>query len=201
MQRISSGLLVLLTFCAVGTSSSAAAGDLLGVYAGAGVGQSHVRSGANPIDTALGFSEHHTAWKVVAGIRPISLVGAEFEYIDFGKTSASAQVAGNQLSADVHPKAVAVFGLLYMPIPLPVLDVYGKVGLARLQSTINAVGSCGNPCLVAPQYNSNNSNNRFAYGAGVQAKLLGLGVRVEYERINANAGDPDLFSLGVNWHF
>jgi hypothetical protein len=42
---------------------------------------------------------------------------------------------------------------------------------------------------------------RFAYGAGVQAKLSSFGVRLEYERISVSGGDPDLLSLGVTWTF
>lgn len=32
---------------------------------------------------------------------------------------------------------------------------------------------------------------RFAYGAGIQAKLAAIAIRLEYERISVSGGDPD----------
>jgi hypothetical protein len=41
----------------------------------------------------------------------------------------------------------------------------------------------------------------FAYGAGMQARLSKIGIRLEYERISAAAGNPDLLSVGLTWNF
>src|SRR5258708_39109670 len=81
---------------AVCSHNSASAADLLGFYAGAAVGQADIR--ANEVGFALppvgfngapfGVNKHATGWKVLAGIRPISLFGAELEYVDFGHQSA-----------------------------------------------------------------------------------------------------------------
>src|SRR2546429_51487 len=68
---------------------SASAADPLGFYMGAGVGHSQVRndvqfvgaSGA-PILGSLGLSEGATGWKAIVGIRPLSMIGAEVEYLD-----------------------------------------------------------------------------------------------------------------------
>jgi hypothetical protein len=129
----------------------ASAADLLGFYAGAAVGQSNVRAnqvafafppGAND-GTPLGFNEHATGWKVLTGIRPISLMGAELEYVDFGHPSAQMPF-GNLLGtqADAHPRAATLSGLLYAPLPLPVLDLYGKVGVSRLHTEVHANVVC-----------------------------------------------------------
>ena len=37
-----------------------------------------------------------------------------------------------------HPKATLLYGVGYLPLPLPFLDVYGKLGVARLQTDIPA---------------------------------------------------------------
>jgi len=203
MTRISKGLVVAVAMC---TASSAFAFDPLGIYFGGAIGESTIRSNESVYGNALDLSEHHTAWKLVAGMRPISPIGAEFEYIDFGHTSAaySASVLGSTagVAADAHPRAEALFAVFYLPIPLPLLDVYGKAGMARLQSDVNASFNCTGPlCTVVAPFSSSYSDNRFAYGAGVQTKFGGLALRAEYERISANLGDPDLFSLGVTWTF
>jgi hypothetical protein len=163
----------------------------LGPYVGAALGQAAVRSDeavfASPLHS---FDEHHSAWKVMAGIRPITLLGAEIEYLNFGHPS----VTSNAFTADVQQKATAVFGIVGLPIPLPVIDIYGKAGVARLQSMVNVQS-------VLSQFHHDHADTNFAYGAGVQVKLLALGVRAEYERISASGGQPDLLSLGVTLNF
>jgi hypothetical protein len=47
----------------------------------------------------------------------------------------------------------------------------------------------------------NDWSTNVAFGLGVQGKLGSLAIRAEYERIAANAGNPDLLSLGVTWTF
>ncbi len=203
MTRISKGLVVAVAMCAAG---SAFAFDPLGIYVGGAIGESNVKNNDSVYGNALDLGQHHTAWKLVAGMRPISPIGAEFEYIDFGHNTNgyTTSVLGSTASvaADSHPKAEALFGLFYLPIPLPLLDVYGKAGVARLQSNVDASFNCtGTLCTVVAPFHSSYEDTRFAYGAGVQTKWGGLALRAEYERISANLGDPDLFSLGVTWTF
>src|ERR1700722_12512958 len=87
MKRISGTLLATLVVGACAASTAALADNAAGFYLGAGVGYSTVRSD----DPAYGypgyFNDHETAWKVMAGVRPIPFVGAEAEYIDFGQPS------------------------------------------------------------------------------------------------------------------
>jgi opacity protein-like surface antigen len=193
----------------------ASATDPLGLYIGAAVGSAHIRSDEvafalpNGTDgTPLGFDQQHLGWKVLAGLRPISLVGAELEYIDFGHPS-SVQPFGNLLAyqTNVHPKATTLFGVIYLPLPLPLFGLYGKAGVARLQRNVSAQvvctvtsGDCP-PTRYFPPLALSESDIYFAYGAGAQVKLSTFAVRLEYERISANGGDPDLFSLGVTWTF
>jgi hypothetical protein len=117
--------------------------DLLGLYVGGAVGDAQVDANAPGITTG-DFKQNHSAFKIMAGVHPISPLGAELDYIDFGHPSGS---LGGQ-AADASMKGAAAFGLLYLPLPLPVVDVYAKAGLARLQSTLNGnqvlsgVGTC-----------------------------------------------------------
>ena len=192
---------------AFATSLSARADNLLGLYVGAGVGQSHVRDDLSTFSGVNGFVEHHTAWKALIGIRPIKLVGAELEYTDFGHPGVSnvaPPLPGLVYNADVSQKAASLFGLLYWPLPLPVIDLYAKAGVSDLRTTTNASVTCaaGVACVGGPiSYHQESTNARAAYGAGVQAKFLNAAVRAEYEQINAPSGSPNLYSLIATWTF
>ena len=100
-------LVLIVTTCLA--SATALAVDPLGLYVGAGVGESEIRR-----DGYYGpnFNEHHVAWKAIAGIRPISPVGVELEYMDFGNPNAGPNY--NFISANSDAKATALFGLGYL---------------------------------------------------------------------------------------
>jgi opacity protein-like surface antigen len=181
----------------------------LGFYLGAGVGQAHVRNSAEIVgDTGFDYSfdQTHAAWKAIAGIRPLAALGVEAEYFDFGNADGPA-VGGFGGLSRASSRAGALFGVGYLPIPLPFLDVFGKLGIARARTTATEIGPipfcpAGAPCASQPTplYLSQWST-ALAYGFGVQAKWGALAARAEYERIAVSAGNPDLFSLSVTWTF
>lgn len=176
----------------------AAAVDLLGLYVGGAVGQARVEAdGASFSPTS--FKENHGAYKLMAGIRPISLLGVEVAYMDFGDPSGSLDT----LPADVKMKGTAAFGVLYLPVP--VVDVYAKLGFARIQSTVTgqipiACPVTFGPC-TPPPFQVARTSTGITGGAGVQFKLGSVAVRGEYERFNAAGGNPGLVSLGLTWTF
>jgi opacity protein-like surface antigen len=214
MSKLSGAFLLA---AAVGTclaSTAARAENPLGFYLGAGIGESTVRSdhayGFNsyyPYDGYYNNPNHHFAWKAIAGIRPISIVGAELEYIDFGHLASDNNYYNYyNYGPDSHPRAIAAFGVGHIPLPLPFLDIYGKAGAARLHTIVN--GFDGQTCPPSVSYcypvvSSSQSrwDTRFAYGAGVQSTIWGLSVRAEYERISSPYGDPDMVSVGATWTF
>jgi hypothetical protein len=183
-----------------------AADDPLGLYVGGALGQSDVRVDESVFGGPPGFAAHRDGWKLLLGLRPISLLGAELDYIDFGhaRFEGPPNVLGSALRADTHPKATTLFGVIYAPIPVPRFDVYAKAGVARLQTSVNANTYCAvSPCVVtavAPLA-LNRTDARLAYGAGVQFRFAAFAGRLEYERISASTGDPDLTSFGITWSF
>jgi len=193
------------------------ADDLLGIYIGGSVGQSHVRSDqvlfygpdGIPLTSEVSVAKSATGWKVLVGFRPISWAGAELAYVDFGNPTASQGPPpgfGLSYTARLNAKAATAFGVLYAPIPIPRFDMYAKAGLARLRTTVDgdALFGCWPPLLCAVgggAVHRDQSSARLAYGAGMQARLSAIGIRLEYERISASGGDPDLLSLGVTWSF
>ncbi|MGC1521282.1 MAG: outer membrane beta-barrel protein [Steroidobacteraceae bacterium] len=208
MKRISVTLSAILAVGACAASTRALAEDPVGFYLGAGVGYSTVRSD----DPAYGlpgyFNDHQTAWKLIAGIRPIPVVGAEAEYIDFGHPDHGYTANGYATyGLDSHPRAAALFAVGYLPLPVPFFDVFGKAGVARLQTDVTTVSnSCAPPttCVVGggPSFfRQNQTDNRFAYGVGVQSKAWGFAFRAEYERISSQFGDPDALTVSATWTF
>jgi hypothetical protein len=206
MQYARITLFVVLVTGSVFAQRVYAVGDPLGLYVGGALGQSTVRVDESALGGSAGFDAHRDAWKLLVGLRPISLLGAELDYMDFGHARFLGPPSsfGTAIRADSHPKATALFGVIYAPIPVPLLDVYAKAGVARLQTDVNANSFCSvSPCVVtttAPLV-LNRTDARLAYGAGLQFKFAAFAARVEYERISASTGDPDLASIGITWSF
>jgi outer membrane immunogenic protein len=201
--------ILLLAFGATGASTPVLADDLLGFYVGAAVGEAHVRTAKDingDTDYDYHFDEQHGAWKMVVGFRPISPLGIELEYIEFGNPSSGPSNTGLGGLSKADQKAATLFGLGYLPLPVPFLDVYGKLGIARLHTTTTEVSPiplcpAGLTSCSPTTFSMSDSSTNFAYGAGVQGKIGSLAIRAEYERINASGGNPDIFSLGVVWIF
>jgi opacity protein-like surface antigen len=191
----------------------AAADDPLGLYAGVEVGQSHIVADGQVIETPAvvyfrqgSFDEHHSAFQVMAGIRPISVLGAELDYLDLGSPSGGF----NAHPADVSIKGIAAFGVLYLPVP--VVDIYLKAGLARMQSDLSGIQAFGPNCaspgtIACPQYlaigpfDLERTNTSGAAGVGAQYKFGPVAARAEYERFSAAGEHPSLLAVGLTWSF
>lgn len=171
------------------------ADNLLGLYFGGAAGQSQVEATA-PYDA--NFDEKHSAFKFILGIRPISLVGVEVAYDNFGHPRRT----NGFFATDVTMKGESAFGVLYLPVPI--VEAFLKAGLAGTVSTAttNIVCPLGYlcPALASPERESR-TNAGVAGGAGVQVKIGSLAVRGEYERFNAAGGNPSLLSVGIIWKF
>ncbi len=148
-----------------------------GFYLGASLGQSE--SGLR--DSNFNFKDRDQGYKLIAGIRPLSLLAVELNYVDLGTSS----VAG----AQARTKAADGFALVFLPIP--VVDVYGKVGYVSWKTDASA-----------PNLSLHASGKDLAYGAGVQVHFASLSARLEYEAFEAQAAaKPTLLSLGVTYTF
>ena len=179
----------------------------LGIYVGAALGEAHVRSEElrSGETTPFTFDQSQFGWKVFLGARPLSVVGVELVYSDFGSVNAPTPGAFAYFNANSKQNAASAFGIGYLPLPVPYLDLYGKLGVAHLHTQSQVATqpfSCpaGSTCTIYGVSQSQSSTD-LAYGAGAQAKFGALAVRIEYERINASGGNPDLFSLGLSWAF
>jgi hypothetical protein len=186
--------------------------NTLGVYAGAGLGRSTLNDAQFD---QYGYFFHHfdgqpLGWNAAVGIRPISFLGAEAEYIDFGSTRAGAGPAGPAggtspqfLGGDVHDRAAAVFAVGYLPLPIPWIELVAKLGFGQVWQHSSFGGSFANQLVYGAQ---TTHPSGAAYGGGVQFHFQQLAVRAQYERISSNSSfgawdKPALMSVGLNWTF
>ncbi len=213
------GWLVGLTLVGGAVSANAMAGDLLGLYnplglyAGAAVGQSYLDQ--TQFDDS-GNVFHHIngqplGWNAVLGIRPIPILGAEAEFLDFGNKRVGAGapyvVGGNTqqfLGGDTHDRAGALFAVGYLPLGIPWVEPFAKLGWAQIWEHDSYAGiyAPGGPVSASQTTHANGT----AYGAGLQFRFEQLAVRAQYERISGSQPyggwtDPALLSVGLNWTF
>jgi len=145
------------------------------------VGGSLAQADSGMRNANLDFSDHDTGYKFFAGFRPTSLLGVEASYVDLGQPRVGAVRASTQ--------AVDAFVMAYLPIP--VIDVFGKVGLVSWKTDASA-----------PSLSLRRTGNDLALGAGVQMNFGSLGARLEYESLNASElAKPNFVSLGLSYTF
>ena len=205
MVRCTLRVLAGLALCTAATCTLA---DPLAFYVGAGAGQSTLHQDQWQVDA------HVTGWKVVAGFRPLSFLGAEIEYADLGSKDVtypanSPAVTGGgayyQVSTRAH--ATSIFAVGYLPVPLPWLDLYAKAGPARIQSHTQSLYvplPCTPhlPCSVySPPVVDASARTSIAWGAGLQFRLGMPAVRVEYERFAGSQGNDSLLTAALTLNF
>jgi opacity protein-like surface antigen len=185
---------LLLGCAAAACCAPVFADDLLGIYVGAGVGRTDVRQDYYQIDA------HATGWKLLAGWRPISLLGVEAEYADLG--SKGVNTYADTVHVSTNSKATAAYVLGYLPVPLPWIDIYGKVGAARVKADTNAYTNPGYAsCGLCTPSSFDSSKNSVAWGAGLQFKLDRWAARLDFERFDGPQGNPELVSVEGIFNF
>jgi hypothetical protein len=201
---IRAAFLIALPFAMGATCASASDFNPLGFYLGGAVGHADVRSTVRTEPT-YELDKSDTGWKVLVGARPLRMFAAELEYVDFGHSRSTSYVGSFISESNTLQRAAGLSGLVYLPIPLPLLEIYARAGVARLESSGGNQVVCNPrlPCpfLVVAPSSFNRTDTDLLYGAGLQAKLPAVAVRLEYERINDHSGDPDMVSLGLTWTF
>lgn len=186
-RRAACAALVLLATAGAFATTAHAEDSLF--YIGGSLGQANTKVGQ------IDFNKTDLGWKALVGTRPIPLLGAELAYVDLGKPS---QTAG-EFNQKATTKGLTAFGLIYLPVPL--VDVYGKVGAAKLQATASSTFAIcpGGPGCTP--FSFNRKNTQPAYGVGAQMAWGPVAARAEYEHFQTNGGSPSLLSVGLIYKF
>ena len=164
--------IVALAGCLYGAGAAAVE---RGLYVGAALGQSAsgLRNGS------INYTERNAGYQLLAGFRPLKLLAVELSYVDLGNTSSGA----------VSAHTTAVSGWVLGFLPLPVIDIYGKAGLASWRTDASA-----------PTLSWRPSGSDLALGAGIQMHFGALAARLEYEAFDVQeASRPTLLSIGVTY--
>jgi outer membrane protein with beta-barrel domain len=168
-----------------------------------------------------GPAEPASGWKLVAGFRPLRIVGVEIQYVDFGEgdfADYSGRYGGGQIGYqyvyESHTRASAhatvVAALLFIPMAETKLDIgaYGKVGIGKLNDSISkrtATNACYplKPCYSTVNTDVHQSETAPYVGVGVSVRPgKYFALRLEYEAIYSDFGDPTtMLSLGFAWGF
>jgi hypothetical protein len=177
----------LLLALALTLAAGAAYADDGLLYIGAGLTNDDLRDIA-----ATNSNLSSTNWKVWAGVRPISLFAVEADYMDLGSQNVTTIISGGSINTHLDYKAFAAYAVGYAPIPVPYLDVFGKVGLARWTQSGNTAGGPGGLLSLS------DNGTQFAWGVGGQLRFGNVGARLEYENFSIrNTGGVNLVSLSV----
>ena len=141
--------------------------------------------GAGPVDDDDGL-------KLIGGIRPLDKFAIEANYVDFGTTRAPLNIVcvtvpcPAEQGIDSRALSVSAVGLF----TLPLVDLYGRVGMARWEVERSV--------LFASQKDEGTDPT---YGAGIQVRLGSFALRVEYERFDFGDDSVDLRSIGFTYTF
>jgi len=164
--------------------------------------------------------------KLVAGFRPVRVVAAEIQYVDFGEEVISGRGYGQGLvrqGVDIAVEADAwvLAAILFIPEPSPSVDLYAKVGVARIDESTTGSGydhltrpECqASPSTVGPglsfpshcQFDTNvdQSDSRAYLGLGARFSIpRAAALRFEYEWIERDDGEgTTMLSLGIAHEF
>jgi hypothetical protein len=173
MQRI----IVVCAALAMGAAAGSASAVEHGFYLGGSLGQSDSGLKAGNVN----YSDNDLGYKAIVGFRLIKLLGFEVNYVDLGNTS----------SGGVEAKTKALDGFVMGFLPLPLIDIYGKLGVVSWQTDAHA-----------PSFSVSHNGSDLAYGAGVQVNFGALAARLEYEAFDVQqASTPTLLSLGLTYTF
>jgi OmpA-OmpF porin, OOP family len=173
----------LLALLALTLAAGAAHADNGTFYVGAGIARDNLKD-----ITATASDLNSTDWKIWVGLRPISVFAVEADYIDLGSQTINNPASSTHLDY----KAFAGYAVGYLPIPVPYLDVFGKAGLARWNS------SGGSSIPGGPFFSLSDEGTQFAWGIGGQVHVGNFGGRLEYENFSIrNTNGANIVSLSV----
>ena len=174
------GLLLSASFVAPGAAFAADNGFYLGL-ASSDVSSDYALSSISPAG-----ADDDRGLKAIAGFRLLDSFAIEANYVDMGETTVPITFPASTLTIDSQALSVSAVGL----IALPLVDLYGRVGMARWDSEASLLGASTKESGTDP-----------TYGAGAQFRVGSFALRLEYERFDFDDDSSDLVSVGFTYTF
>jgi len=166
----------------LGAPAAVAADVDTGLYVGVGVGQSFVNTSVGDVEIDFDLDDEDMAWKGLVGYRIGKHLGVELAYRDLGATQSTdgdASIETDQTAFDLQ-----AMGML----PVGPFDVFAKFGVASW----DADGKWDNG--IDPPETGSDDGTDMMWGLGAQFRLGSIGIRLEYEDIDAEGFD-DLYTI------
>jgi len=130
-------------------------------------------------------------WKMFAGYRVYRVLAFEASFIDFDKASLTA--TGTETTT-VSARATALSAAAVATIPLWNLELFGKVGIAKVKAESHEAS------LSGTTFKLGKNDNEAHVGLGLAYRLTReWDVRAEFERIRDSK--IDFFSLGIQYRY
>ena len=195
MRREKQAFLVAIAAAALTVPALASAQDA-GGYFGASIGPSKAKHWCGsdlPSGAALAACDARgKGWKMFAGYRINRVFGFEGSFIDFDKASLTATSGG--ASTTVTARATAFSAAAVGIIPLGQLEVFGKVGIAKVKAQSREAS------LAGTTFKLGKNDNEAHVGLGLNYRLTReWDVRAEFERIRDSR--IDFFSVGLQYRY
>ena len=171
---------LLISACLAAPSAALAADN--GFYVG--LASSDVSSDYSVSSASSSGADDDRGLKAIVGFRPLDAFAIEANYVDMGETRATFPLT--TLSIDSEALSVSAVGL----IALPLVDLYGRVGVARWESDNSSTFGSLKQSGTDP-----------TYGAGAQFRVGSFALRFEYERFELDDNSSDLMSIGFTYTF
>ena len=185
--------LALSAFAALAlTAAMAARADVQpGFYMGAGVGSTKIDDdGFDDID----FDDGDTGFKVFGGYNVNRNFAVEATYFDLGEASGSFDDGFDTVNFDVGVSGFNVSAVGVLPVA-DMFSLFGKIGYASydIDAHVEIVGFGSG--------SESQSESDMTYGVGGELSFGQFGARLEYEAINVEDGDANMFSVSGVFRF
>jgi hypothetical protein len=172
-----------IALCAVSPAALARDPSLQGFYLGGAIGDATVEFKDD--ETQEEFNADDTGYKIVVGYRIIDWVAVELNYSDYGNPVD--HIFGADMETDYSAVSASALGIL----PLGNFDLFGRLGLSRLESKIHVVGFPGS---------DTEKTTEPLLGIGAQYRANNLAIRVEFEGVLLDTNNRDDDDWWDNWN-
>lgn len=166
-------LVLPVALCAVSPAAFAMDPSLRGFYIGGAVGDATVE--LEDDETGEKFDADDTGYKIMVGYRIIDWVAVEVNYADYGDPVDN--FFGVYVQGSYDARSISALGLL----PLGNFDLFGRLGVARVDADFQAVGF---------NANERHESTEPLFGLGAQYRVSpNLALRLEWEAILLDANN------------